>query len=205
MHHPHDFLLPWMMVENKFIINNAFLFKLFFFSNWRALDPKTFGHFKGQKRWPFVYGAPDRQVTVDPFEGTDSFTSMPYPGFEPGTLGVAVGSPTHYTSWSAYTLKCSLRFRLSANNNICGSNCEGLLRDLLKPRRNLISVSYKLDPEDNDFVYHGPCKCILLTVIILWNVLKIQMITKNLLNECLSHYKSLWILSSLMFMLCQNH
>ena len=50
----------------------------------------------------FIMGAPDRQVTFTPYEGTDSFTSMPYPGFEPGTLGVAVGSPIHYTSWSAF-------------------------------------------------------------------------------------------------------
>ena len=49
----------------------------------------------------FIMGAPDKHVNVTPYEGTDSFTSMPYPGFEPGTLGVAVGSPIHYTSWSA--------------------------------------------------------------------------------------------------------
>ena len=50
----------------------------------------------------FIMGAPDRQATVAPYEGTDSFTSMPYPGFEPGTLGVAVGCPIHYTSWSVF-------------------------------------------------------------------------------------------------------
>ena len=49
-----------------------------------------------------IMGASDRQVTVAPYEGTDSFISMPYLGFEPGTLGVAVGSPIHYTSWSAH-------------------------------------------------------------------------------------------------------
>ena len=29
-------------------------------------------------------------------------TSMPYPVFEPGTFGVAAGSPSHYTAWSAF-------------------------------------------------------------------------------------------------------
>ena len=49
----------------------------------------------------FIMGASDIQVTAAPYEGTDSFTSIPYQGFEPGNLGVAVGSPIHYTSWSA--------------------------------------------------------------------------------------------------------
>ena len=65
----------------------------------------------------FIMGAPDRQVTVTPYEGTDSFTSMPYLGFEPGTLGVAVGSPIHYTSWSAYSKKHkSILFHLQKTN-----------------------------------------------------------------------------------------
>ena len=36
---------------------------------------------------------------------TDSLTSMPYPGFEPGTFGVAAGTPSHYTAWSVKLLK----------------------------------------------------------------------------------------------------
>ena len=36
----------------------------------------------------------------DPRDATNSFASMPYPGFEPGTFGVDVGSPIHYTNWS---------------------------------------------------------------------------------------------------------
>ena len=28
------------------------------------------------------------------------WTAMPYPEFEPGTFGVAAGSPNHYTVWS---------------------------------------------------------------------------------------------------------
>ena len=74
----------------------------FFFSNWRALDSKTSATTKARSGDLFIMGAPDRQITVTPYEGTDSFTPMPYPGFEPETLGVAVGSSIHYTSWSAY-------------------------------------------------------------------------------------------------------
>ena len=40
-------------------------------------------------------------VTVIPYERTDDLTSMPYPEYEPGTYGEAVGSPAHYISWSA--------------------------------------------------------------------------------------------------------
>ena len=32
---------------------------------------------------------------------TNSLTSMPYPGFEPGTLGTAAGFPSHFTAFSA--------------------------------------------------------------------------------------------------------
>ena len=46
--------------------------------------------------------APDRQSLLPPYEGTDNFTSMPCPGFESGTFGVAVGFAIHYTIWSAY-------------------------------------------------------------------------------------------------------
>ena len=34
---------------------------------------------------------------------TDSLTSMPYPGFGPGTFGLAAGSPNHYIAWSAHS------------------------------------------------------------------------------------------------------
>ena len=44
-----------------------------------------------------------------PYEGTDSFTSMPCPGFKPGTFGVAV-SLIHDTSWSSV---CALRLLAS--------------------------------------------------------------------------------------------
>ena len=36
---------------------------------------------------------------------TDSLTSMPYLGFEPGTFGAADGSSSHYTAWSANAIK----------------------------------------------------------------------------------------------------
>ena len=49
----------------------------------------------------FIMEVPDRQVTVTSYEGTDRLTSMPYPGFEPGTFGVAADYPRHYTAWSA--------------------------------------------------------------------------------------------------------
>ena len=62
---------------------------------------KTLATTKARSGDLFITGAPDRQVTVTPYEGTDGFTSMPYPGFESGTLGVAVCSPIYYTSWSA--------------------------------------------------------------------------------------------------------
>ena len=64
----------------------------------------------------FITRARDRQVTVAPYEETDSFTFMPYPGFEPGILGVAVGSPIHYTSWSAHCISILWHFHLLGNN-----------------------------------------------------------------------------------------
>ena len=41
--------------------------------------------------------------TAQPLLGPrkDSLTSIPYPGFEPRTFGVADGFPNHYTAWSA--------------------------------------------------------------------------------------------------------
>ena len=39
------------------------------------------------------------QLLVEP--RTDSSTSMPYPGFEPGISGTAAGFPNHCTIWSA--------------------------------------------------------------------------------------------------------
>ena len=34
--------------------------------------------------------APDRRSPLPPMKGRTIFTSIPYPGFEPGTFGVAV-------------------------------------------------------------------------------------------------------------------
>ena len=44
-----------------------------------------------------------KHITAQPLVGprTEVLTSMRYPGFEPETFGVAAGSPSHYTTWSA--------------------------------------------------------------------------------------------------------
>ena len=57
------------------------------------------------------------EVTVTLYEGMASFTSMPYPGFEPSTFAVAVGCPIHYTSWSAFASVTVLysEYRFSLN------------------------------------------------------------------------------------------
>ena len=49
----------------------------------------------------FIMGLSDRRVTVTPYEGTDTLTFMPYPGFKPRTFTVAAGSPNYNTAWSA--------------------------------------------------------------------------------------------------------
>ena len=48
----------------------------------------------------FIILAPNRWSQL-PLWSMDNFTSMLYPEFEPGTLGVAVGSPSYYAAWSA--------------------------------------------------------------------------------------------------------
>ena len=58
-------------------------------------------------------------VTVTPYERTGSFTSMPYPGIEPSTFGVAVGSPMHYTSWSAICRSIPLKKKFHSQNKSC--------------------------------------------------------------------------------------
>ena len=56
----------------------------------QGIEPGTF-------RLP-VFECRTTQPLVDK---ADSLTSMPYPGFEPGTFGAAAGFPGHYTAWSA--------------------------------------------------------------------------------------------------------
>ena len=48
----------------------------------------------------FIMEVPDRQVTVTSYEGTDSLTTLPYPGFEPENFGVANDSLYHYIALS---------------------------------------------------------------------------------------------------------
>ena len=88
---------------------------------------------------------------------TDSLTSMPYLGFEPGTLGVLTSSPNHYTAWSAemhryyYTGYCSGRV---AKNGIYQRSAFSVIKfgNLLEWSKQLsnfseikikISISYK--------------------------------------------------------------
>ena len=57
--------------------------------------------------------------------------SMPYPEFEPGTLGVAADSPSQYTAWSAVNLERNSCFSTyvwknqqnTILNETCSSNC----------------------------------------------------------------------------------
>ena len=49
----------------------------------------------------YYYATLGPEYTTPPYEWTDSFTSMAYPGFEPGTFDLAVDFSIHYTSWPA--------------------------------------------------------------------------------------------------------
>ena len=53
--------------------------------------------------WHFPSTSFERRLS-QPLAGprTDSLTFMPYPEFDPGTIGAVAGSPSHYTAWSAY-------------------------------------------------------------------------------------------------------
>ena len=76
--------------------------KKFFFSQLAGTWSEDLWPLQGPEVVTFYYGGAWQTGHCHPYEGTDSFTSMPYPGLEPGTLGVAVGSPIHNTIWSAY-------------------------------------------------------------------------------------------------------
>ena len=55
------------------------------------------------------------QLLVEP--RTYSSTSMPFPGFEPGTSGTAAGFPNHCSIWSANWLRCAFCFL--GNRSLC--------------------------------------------------------------------------------------
>ena len=64
----------------------------------------------------FIMEALNRQSPLPPYEGTDSFTPMPYSGFELCTFGVAVSSPIQYTNWSAiYFLTIVIMYLMSTS------------------------------------------------------------------------------------------
>ena len=53
----------------------------------------TLANTKARSGDHFIMGVHDRRSLLPPMKGRTVFTLMTYPGFEPGTFGVAVGRP----------------------------------------------------------------------------------------------------------------
>ena len=106
------FLLQWSFWE---IVNKCITI---FFFQWQALSHRPWPTTEARSGDHFIMEAPDRRSPLTPIKGRTVITSMPYPGFEPGTFGVTFGSPTHYTSWSATSVMWSSRSFLLCNATI---------------------------------------------------------------------------------------